>query len=66
MDQARQAGKPEEMVEKIAKGKLNKFFKENTLMAQAYVKDNKQSIDQYLKSIDGNLTVTDFKHVALG
>jgi len=66
MDQARQAGKPEAMLEKIAKGKLNKFFKENTLMAQAYVKDNKQNIDQYLKSIDGNLTVTDFKHVALG
>ncbi len=66
MDQARQAGKPEAMLEKIAKGKLNKFFKENTLLAQSYVKDNKQSIDQYLKSLDGNLTVTDFKHVALG
>lgn len=66
MDQARQAGKPEAMLEKIAKGKLNKFFRENTLMAQSYVKDNKQSIDQYLKSIDGKLTVTDFKHVALG
>ncbi len=66
MDQARQAGKPEAMLEKIAKGKLNKFFRENTLLAQSYVKDNKQSIDQYLKSIDGKLTVTDFKHVALG
>ena len=66
MDQARQAGKPEAMLEKIATGKLNKFFKENTLLAQTYVKDNKQSIEQYLQSIDGKLTVTDFKHVALG
>jgi len=65
-EQARLEGKPEAMLEKIAMGKLNKFFKENTLMAQAYVKDSKQSVDQYLKSIDDKLTVTDFKHVTLG
>ena len=65
-EQARQEGKPEAMLEKIAMGKLNKFFKENTLLAQAYVKDSKQSVDQYLKSINSDLTVTDFKHVALG
>lgn len=63
---ARQEGKPEEMLEKIALGKLNKFFKDNTLLAQAFVKDNSLSVDAYLKSIDKNLTVTAFKHVKLG
>lgn len=63
---ARQEGKPEEMLEKIAMGKLNKFFKENTLLAQAFVKDNSQSVEGYLKSINKDLTVTDFKHVKLG
>ncbi|MDQ3017838.1 MAG: elongation factor Ts, partial [Bacteroidota bacterium] len=63
---ARQEGKPEEMLEKIAMGKLNKFFKENTLLAQAFVKDNSQSVEAYLKSINKDLTVTDFKHVKLG
>ncbi|HFB99203.1 MAG TPA: elongation factor Ts [Phaeodactylibacter sp.] len=66
MDQARKLGKPEAMVEKIAAGKLNKFFKENTLLAQSYVKDGSMSVEKYLKSIDKNLTVTSFKHVALG
>ncbi|MEM9823459.1 MAG: translation elongation factor Ts [Bacteroidota bacterium] len=66
MEQARQEGKPEAMLERIAQGKLNKFFKERTLLNQAYVKDSKQTIDQYLKSINGNLTVTEFKHVELG
>ncbi len=66
MDIARQAGKPEAMLEKIAMGKLNKFFKENTLLNQAYVKDGKQSVQAYLQSIDSKLTVTDFKHVTLG
>lgn len=65
-DLARQEGKPEEMLERIATGKLNKFFKENTLLNQAYVKDSKQSIQQFLHSQDGELTVTDFKHIALG
>lgn len=63
---ARQAGKPEEMLEKIAMGKLNKFFKENTLVNQAYVKDSKVSVTQYLQSVQSDLAVVDFKHVALG
>ena len=63
---ARSEGKPEEMLEKIAMGKLNKFFKENTLMAQAFVKDNSKTVDQYLRDMDSNLTVTGFKHVKLG
>lgn len=60
------AGKPAEMIEKIAVGKLNAFFKENTLLAQAFVKDNSKSVADYLKSIDGALKVTEFKRVALG
>lgn len=63
---ARKEGKPEEMLERIAMGKLNKFFKENTLLNQIFVKDNKKTITQYLESIDKELTVTDFKHVKLG
>ncbi|RME93699.1 MAG: elongation factor Ts [Bacteroidetes bacterium] len=63
---ARQEGKPEAMLDKIAAGRLNKFFKENTLLAQAFVKDNKQSVAQYLQSVDKDLTVTAFKHVTLG
>lgn len=63
---ARNEGKPEEMLEKIAMGKLNKFFKENTLLAQSFVKDNSKSVDQYLRDLDSNLTVTGFKHVKLG
>ncbi|RYY48523.1 MAG: elongation factor Ts [Chitinophagaceae bacterium] len=59
-------GKPAEMAEKIAAGKMNKFFKDNTLMAQAFVKDGNKSVGDYLKSVDANLTVTDFKRVALG
>ena len=59
-------GKPAEMAEKIAMGKLNKFFKDNTLMAQAFVKDANQSVAQYLKSINADLKVTEFKRVALG
>jgi len=65
MDLARQEGKPEEMLEKIAKGKLNKFFKENTLLNQAFIKDNKQSVQQMLQSIEGGLTVTSFKRFSL-
>ena len=59
-------GKPAEMAEKIAMGKLNKFFKDNTLMAQPFVKDGNQSVENYLKSIDPALKVTEFKRVALG
>ncbi len=65
MEQARQEGKPEAMLEKIAMGKLNKFFKENTLLNQAYIKDGKTSVKDYLKSVDPELTVVAFKRVAL-
>lgn len=65
-EQARQEGKPEAILDKIAMGRLNKFYKERTLLNQMYVKSNKQSITQYLQSIDKKLTVTDFKHVELG
>ena len=58
-------GKPEEMVEKIAAGKLNKFYKESTLLNQEYIKDNKMSIRQYLQSINKDLTVTGFKRFSL-
>ena len=61
-----QEGKPEAMAEKIAQGRLGKFFKENTLMEQAFIKDNKQSVAAYLKSVDPELTVTDFKRFSLG
>jgi elongation factor Ts len=59
------AGKPEEMVAKIAEGKLNAFFKEQTLLAQAFVKDASKTVGDYLKS-SGDLTITEFKRVALG
>ena len=62
---ARGEGKPEEMLEKIAVGKLNKFFKDNTLLNQVYVKDGKISVAEYLKSMDPQLTATGFKHVSL-
>ena len=65
-DQLRQEGKPEEMLENIAKGKLKRFFKDNTLVNQDYIKDSKQSVSQYVKSVDSKLEVTGFKRVALG
>ena len=64
-DQLRQEGKPEAMLENIAKGKLKRFFKDNTLINQAYIKDNKQSVASYVKSVDNDLTITDFKRVSL-
>ena len=64
-EQARLDGKPEEMLEKIALGKLAKFFKESTLLNQEFVKDNKISIRQYLQSFNKDLTVTDFKRFTL-
>ena len=64
-EQARRDGKPEEMLEKIAQGKLTKFYKESTLLNQEFVKDNKMTIAQYLKSIDKDLTVTAFKRFTL-
>ncbi len=66
MEMAREEGKPENLIEKIAKGKLNKFFKERTLMNQAFVKDSKKSVAAYLQSFDKDLKVTAFKHITLG
>jgi elongation factor Ts len=60
------AGKPDEMIAKIAEGKLNSFFKEQTLLAQAFVKDGGMSVGDYLKSVGADLKVTEFKRVALG
>jgi elongation factor Ts len=59
-------GKPENMVEKIAQGKLNKFFKESTLLHQAFVKDNSKTVAQYLDSVSKGLTVAEFKRVTIG
>jgi elongation factor Ts len=64
-EQARRDGKPEEMLEKIAQGKLTKFFKESTLLNQDFVKDNKMTIKQYLQSKSKDLTVTEFKRYSL-
>jgi elongation factor Ts len=61
-----QEGKPADMAEKIAQGRLGKFFKENTLLEQAFIKDNKLSVAQYLKTGDPELTVTAFKRFGLG
>ena len=59
-------GKPENMVEKIAQGKLNKFFKESTFLHQAFVKDNSKTVAQYLDSVSKGLTVAEFKRVTIG
>lgn len=60
------AGKPEEMLAKIAEGKLGAFFKEQTLLAQPFVKDGSKSVADYLKSVDPELSITEFRRVALG
>jgi elongation factor Ts len=60
------ANKPQDMLDKIAQGKLNSFFKESTLTAQAFVKDSSKTVGDYLKSVDGDLKVTEFKRIALG
>jgi elongation factor Ts len=65
-EQARTEGKPEAMLEKIAQGKLNKFYKENTLLNQEFVKDNSMTIAQLLDSKSKGMTVSDFKRVAIG
>lgn len=65
-DQARQEGKPENIIEKIAMGKLNKFFQENTLLSQSFVKEPKQTVQQYLDSVNKGMTVTAFKRVSIG
>jgi len=64
-DLARQEGKPEAMLDKIAAGRLNKFFKENTLVDQDFIKDSKLSVSKYLTSVEAGLAVVDFKRVSL-
>jgi len=66
IEQIKAEGKPADMAEKIAAGKINKFFKESTLLAQAFVKDGNKSVSDYLKSVDPDLKVVAFKRVALG
>ncbi|PKP54099.1 MAG: elongation factor Ts [Bacteroidetes bacterium HGW-Bacteroidetes-1] len=66
MEQARNEGKPEEMLEKIARGKLNKFYRESTLLNQDFVRENKKSVRQYLSESAKDLTVTAFNRVMLG
>lgn len=65
-DVIRAEGKPEEMVEKIAAGKLNKFYKDSTLLNQEFVKDSSKTVAQFLNDVDKGLTVTAFKRVQLG
>jgi len=64
-EKARQEGKPEAMLNKIAEGRLAKFYQESTLMEQAFIKDGKINIAQYLKQQNADLTVTAFKRVTL-
>ncbi len=64
-EQARASGKPEAMLDKIAMGKLGKFFKENTLLNQSFIKDSKKNVRDYLKNVDKELTVVAFKRLAL-
>jgi elongation factor Ts len=66
VEQVMAEGKTGDMAEKIAMGKLNKFFKENTLLPQAFVKDNGKTVGDYLKSVEADLTVTSFKRIAVG
>lgn len=65
-EQLRAEGKPEAMLDNIAKGKLNRFFKDNTLVNQDYIKDGSMSVANYIKSVESHLYVTGFKRVALG
>ena len=66
IEQIKAEGKPAEMAEKIAAGKINKFFKESTLLAQDFVKDGNKSVGDFLKGLDPDLKVLSFKRVALG
>jgi elongation factor Ts len=65
-DLLRQEGKAEAMIDNIAKGKLGRFFKDNTLVNQDYIKDGSMNVASYIKSVDANLKVTGFKRAALG
>ena len=65
-DQLRAEGKPEEMLDKIAQGKLKRFFKDNTLVHQAFIKDGKVSVSQYLSNYSSSLSITSFSRVSIG
>ena len=65
-EQARAEGKPEQMLDKIAEGKLNKFFAESTLLAQKFVKDNSLTIEKYLDGVSKGLTVSKFERISIG
>lgn len=65
-EQARQEGKPENIIDKIAQGKLNKYFKDNTLLAQPFVKDSGITVEKYLDGVNKGMTVKEFKRVAIG
>ena len=65
-DQLRAEGKPEDILDKIAQGKLKRFFKDNTLVHQSFIKDNKLSVSQYLSSFESDLKITSFKRVSIG
>ena len=65
-EQARQEGKPEEMLDKIAQGKLQRFYKDNTLLHQAFVKDSSMTVAAFLKTVDANLIVKSFTRFQLG
>ena len=65
-DQLRAEGKPEEMLDKIAQGKLKRFFKDNTLIHQAFIKDSKQSVSQYLSSFSTQTKITSYSRVSIG
>lgn len=65
-EQAKQMGKPDHILDKIAEGKLNKFFEESTLLNQDYVKNGDMNVEEYLNSVSPDLTVNGFKHVELG
>mgnify|MGYP001033743777 FL=1 len=65
-DQLRAEGKPEEMLDKIAQGKLKRFFKDNTLIHQAFIKDSKQSVSQYLSSFSSDIKITSYSRVSIG
>ena len=65
-EQARKEGKPEQIIEKIAQGKLQKFFKENTLLSQSFVKDNSLTIKSYLATISTKLSIKSFIRISIG
>ena len=64
-EQLIQEGKPEKIIENIAKGKLNKFFKDNTLINQNYIKESKISVKDYINSIDKELEIRNFSRLSL-